>query len=308
MVDAWNTRWIVLEIDRADSLGIKWSLTRDSTPGDKSKPPKIFRFEPIDFNTYQAAFNIIRQHQIDGETWLANLTFPVRLITDISLHDMYIHASADYRLHVPNTLTVFSPEQFVRITPEGLIASHPMKGTISLDGINSAEAAEIILADPKETAEHITIVDLIRNDLGMVAHQVEVPRFRYITEVRTGANQLLQVSSEVTGRLEKGWQTKLGTIMDTLLPAGSVTGAPKKRTCEIIKKAEGLATSHGRGWYTGIFGSFDGRCLESAVAIRFVRLNKQGQLFYHSGGGITIYSDVYKEYDELKRKIYVSAS
>lgn len=305
MVDAWNKNWIVLKLEEAGNLGIQWSLNRNNPLAAQRNLPKTFRFEPVDFLTYQAAFNVIRQGQINGDTWLANLTFPARLTTDITLHDMYVYASAAFRLHIPNTLTVFSPERFVKIDSDGCITSHPMKGTISLKGLDSAEAEKAILADTKETAEHVTIVDLIRNDLGMVSDWVEVPRFRYMTEVDTGGgNRLLQVSSEVAGRLVSGWQSRLGSILDTLLPAGSVTGAPKKRTCELIRSAEKLSAGNERGWYTGVFGCFDGRTLDSAVAIRFVRQDEQGCFYYHSGGGITIYSDPYKEYDELQRKIY----
>jgi len=85
-----------------------------------------------------------------------------------------------------------------------------------------------------------------------------------------------------------------------MLPAGSITGAPKKKTVEIIQKAEG----YDRGYYTGIFGHFDGRDLDSAVAIRFIE--KQGEeLIFKSGGGITFQSDWKKEYDEMQKKVYV---
>jgi para-aminobenzoate synthetase component 1 len=108
------------------------------------------------------------------------------------------------------------------------------------------------------------------------------------------------VSSEITGWLTKGYEYKLGDIITGLLPAGSVTGAPKKETIRIIKESE----NYERGWYTGIFGVFDGKSLDSAVMIRFIE-NASYKLYFKSGGGITYLSDPAKEYKELISKVYV---
>jgi len=108
------------------------------------------------------------------------------------------------------------------------------------------------------------------------------------------------VSSEVAGDLDINWNEKIGSILFKLLPAGSITGAPKKKTMEIIAEAE----IDPRGYYTGVAGIFDGTTLESAVMIRFVE-NREGQLFYHSGGGITVNSKCEHEYQEMIEKVYV---
>jgi para-aminobenzoate synthetase component 1 len=172
-----------------------------------------------------------------------------------------------------------------------------MKGTIDAKIPN---AKEKILADKKEMAEHVMVVDLLRNDLSQVATKVRVEKFRYIDTIKAGERELLQVSSKIRGDLPQKWQERLGDILVTLLPAGSITGAPKKRTTEIIEAVE----SYRRGYFTGIFGVFDGESLESAVMIRFIE--KEGErLIYKSGGGITIDSDPQSEYNELKEKIYV---
>ena len=97
----------------------------------------------------------------------------------------------------------------------------------------------------------------------------------------------------------KTYYEYLGDIFDKLLPAGSITGAPKKKTIEIIKETE----NYKRGFYTGVFGVLDGVNLQSAVMIRFIE-KEDGKFFYKSGGGITIYSDPLKEYYEMKDKIY----
>ena len=154
--------------------------------------------------------------------------------------------------------------------------------------------------DPKEAAEHATIVDLIRNDLSMVANQVSVSRYRYIDTLRTNQGSILQTSSEIQGVLPNDYQAHLGDIIFKLLPAGSITGAPKKKTMQIIQEAE----RYDRGFYTGIMGYFDGENLDSAVMIRFVEQEGE-RMFFKSGGGITCQSDVESEYNEMKQKVYV---
>ena len=172
-----------------------------------------------------------------------------------------------------------------------------MKGTIGADVYN---AEEIILNSSKEKAEHNTVVDLIRNDLSIVATDVEVNRFRYIDRISTNEGDLLQVSSKIIGKLPSDYYKTIGTLLFLLLPAGSVTGAPKRKTIEIIRNAE---TSE-RGYYTGICGHFDGKNLNSAVMIRFIE-NRDGELWFRSGGGITCNSNWNDEYHELIQKVYV---
>jgi len=172
-----------------------------------------------------------------------------------------------------------------------------MKGTINA---NVLDAEKKVLENPKEHFEHNTIVDLLRNDLNMVAKDVTVDKFRYIEKISTNRGDLLQVSSLITGKLADNYTDKLGDIILKLLPAGSVTGAPKERTVQIIREIE----NYKRGFYTGVFGYFDGTSLDVAVAIRFIE-NIDGKLFYKSGGGITALSNPLDEYNELVAKIYV---
>ena len=172
-----------------------------------------------------------------------------------------------------------------------------MKGTIDASLPN---ARERILADKKEEAEHATIVDLIRNDLSQVASEVTVSRYRYIDELQTNRGRLLQVSSEIRGKLPEDWKASLGDILFRLLPAGSITGAPKKKTMQIISEAE----TYERGFYTGVMGYFDGSSLDSAVMIRFVE-QEGDRMYFKSGGGITCRSEVESEYHEMKQKVYV---
>ena len=134
----------------------------------------------------------------------------------------------------------------------------------------------------------------------MVAKNVKVDRFRYIDHLKTSEKHLLQVSSQISGELPSDYQHTIGDIICKLLPAGSISGAPKKKTIEIIDEVEGYE----RGYYTGIFGIFDGNDLDSGVMIRFIE--KDGaEMYYKSGGGITINSIAENEYNELIDKVYV---
>ncbi|MCK4745638.1 MAG: aminodeoxychorismate synthase component I, partial [Bacteroidales bacterium] len=191
---------------------------------------------------------------------------------------------------------VFSPERFIRIRGN-TISSNPMKGTIDAQ-IPGAHAK--LTSDEKEDAEHNTIVDLIRNDLSTIATNVRVRRFKYIDRLKTHQGELLQMSSEISGTLPEGFQNRLGEMLFRLLPAGSICGAPKKKTVEIILEAE----QYDRGYYTGVFGHWDGKGLDSAVAIRY--MEKDGEtLVFKSGGGITFQSHCEREYDEMLKKVYV---
>jgi para-aminobenzoate synthetase component 1 len=251
---------------------------------------------PVSFSSYLRSFETVSQNIKLGNSYLLNLTFPTFIETELTLEEIYLMSVARYKLLYHNQFVVFSPEIFVQIS-NGEIKSFPMKGTIdaSIPG-----AKNIILNDEKELAEHNTIVDLIRNDLSIFADEVRVNRFRYIDEIKTKDSVLLQVSSEITGRLGKGYESRLGSIITGMLPAGSVTGAPKNETLRIIAESE----TYERGWYTGVFGVFDGKSLDSGVMIRFIE-NESGKLTYKSGGGITSLSDPVKEYEELISKVYV---
>ncbi len=269
-------------------------VSEDTSPEKHSG----LRFEktPVPFPVYEAAFREVTDQIRAGNSFLLNLTFPTCIATNLSLLDIYRQSKARYKLWMDDEFVCFSPETFVTIE-DGRIASFPMKGTIKA---SVPDAREKILNNVKETAEHNTIVDLIRNDLSMVASDVSVKRFRYIDRIHTHEGDLLQVSSEIAGQLFEHYHRHLGDILFTLLPAGSVTGAPKRKTTEIIRRVEGAP----RGYYTGIFGHFDGKDLDSAVMIRFIE-NRDGALWFRSGGGITSHSNAELEYHELIDKVYV---
>lgn len=264
---------------------------------------------PISFETYKKAFDLVQTNILIGNSFLTNLTCETSIDLNISLLDIFEHSDARYKIYLKDEFVCFSPEIFVKIDESGKISSFPMKGTIDA---SIEDAEKIILADKKEFYEHTTIVDLIRNDISKVASKVWVEKFRYIDKIQTSDNkELLQVSSQVSGLLSDNWRESLGEIFFSLLPAGSISGAPKDKTLKIIAEAEKYTYQSQfeepcgkRGFYTGICGLFDGKTFDSGVMIRFIEKTENG-LVYKSGGGITARSIAENEYQEMIQKIYV---
>ncbi|UFH58929.1 aminodeoxychorismate synthase component I [Sulfurovum mangrovi] len=255
-----------------------------------------FSKKPVDFDTYRQTLDKILEEIRLGNTYLLNLTFKTPIETNLTLKEIFTYARAKFKLYFKEQFICFSPERFVEI--EGnTISTYPMKGTIDA---NLPDAEEIILSNQKEMAEHVMIVDLMRNDLGIIGEEVQVEKFRYTDRIKAGEKELLQVSSKITAKLPDNWREDLGRLLEKILPAGSISGTPKRSTVNIINSVE----EYEREFYTGIFGVFDGESFRSSVMIRFI--DKEGdQLFYKSGGGITIDSDAQSEYEELIDKVYL---
>ena len=311
-----------------------------------------WQIEPPLYEDYERSFNIVKSNIMAGNSYLTNLTCRVPVSCNLPLEEIFHRAKGKYKLllrrkrtqaedkdhlkeeaqnkthlkeepqnkdhlkeeNIEEYLTpfvCFSPETFVRIKG-GRIYSYPMKGTLDASLPN---AEKLLMEDRKEAAEHATIVDLIRNDLSRVAEDVRVDKYRYIDVLHTNKGNILQTSSEISGRLPEDYPHHLGEILDAQLPAGSITGAPKDKTMQIIQEAEG----YDRGFYTGIMGIYDQGELNSAVMIRFIeeeevfpsktenRMNYEAirKLYFKAGGGITSKSDCRKEYEEVIQKIYL---
>jgi len=301
LVDFEGTHAAVLTREEATAhriffrIGQEHNLT-EFRPLIKPETPGLFIPVPVSFEEYRHAFDNIMSHLKRGDTYLLNLTFPTEIQTTLSPEEIFHLSEAPYKLLVEDRFVVFSPESFVTIDKE-TIRSFPMKGTIDAD---IPDAGKILLADRKELFEHNTIVDLIRNDLSMISTSVRVERFRYLERIPTNRKDLLQASSEISGKLPPGHWSHLGEDLFALLPAGSVTGAPKEKTVQIIRETE----TYERGFYTGVFGYFNGTGLQSAVMIRFIE-SAGGKLWFKSGGGITALSNCESEYHELNDKVYV---
>ena len=315
-------------------------------------PEVTWQITPPLYNDYERSFNIVKSNIMAGNSYLTNLTCRVPVSCNLPLEEIFHRAKGKYKLllrrkrnqaedkahlkeepqnkdylkeeaqnkahlkeeNIEENLTpfvCFSPETFVRIKG-GRIYSYPMKGTLDASLPN---AEKQLMEDRKEAAEHATIVDLIRNDLSRVAENVRVDKYRYFDVLHTNKGDILQTSSEISGRLPEDYPHHLGEILDAQLPAGSITGAPKDKTMQIIQEAEG----YDRGFYTGIMGIYDQGELNSAVMIRFIeeeevfpsktenRMNYEAirKLYFKAGGGITSKSDCRKEYEEVIQKIYL---
>jgi para-aminobenzoate synthetase component I len=179
---------------------------------------------------------------------------------------------------------------------DGVISSRPIAGTRPRGAAaaqDSAYSAEL-LASPKERAEHLMLVDLIRNDIGRVAEfgSVRVAEFMAVEQY----SHVMHIVSQVEGRLAEA-QSWI-EVLRSMFPGGTITGCPKLRTMEIIEELEPV----GRGYYTGALGwiSYEGE-MEMNIVIRSM-LVKDGVAHVQAGAGIVADSEPERELDEALRK------
>lgn len=188
-----------------------------------------------------------------------------------------------------------SPEVHVKVT-DGLVEIRPIAGTRARGQTSSADEAlsEELLADPKERAEHLMLVDLARNDVGRISEFGSVTLTDFMTVERY--SHVMHIVSHVTGRLS-GDHTPLDVLRATF-PAGTVSGSPKVRAMQIISTLEPTE----RGVYAGAVGylGFDGQ-FDSCIALRTVLL-KQGRAHVQAGAGIVADSKPEAEYQETVNK------
>ena len=254
-----------------------------------------FKAYPISYECYEEKFKIIQKGLYRGDSFLANLTVKTPIETELSLQDIFQLSNVPYRLLVPGAFVCFSSERFVKIE-NGSISATPAKGTIDA---NIPLAEETILKDEKEMSEHVGTVDLLRNDISMVADNVRVEKFRHVDRVKIKQREFLQVASEIKGDLPDNYQASLGDIIFKMLPSGSISGVPKISTSKLVEEAE----KERRGYYMGVFGYFDGIKLDSAIIMPIVE-QEEDKLYFRSGEGITINSKCENEYNEMLGKIY----
>ncbi len=297
-IDYSGNRMEIFAPEEAQANGFRFSFPQFS---DNYRYKKVtLRVHPPHYEVYRQRFAFLQKKIGDGYSVLANLTWAVPITCDVDIEEIYLAARAPYRILKKDEFVCFSPETFVKILGER-IETRPMKGTRKAANKEMVtQVAAELLNDIKETAEHYAVTDLLRNDLNQVARNVKVERFRYVETLVTAGGFLLQSSSLISGKITADWPARLGDIFSCLLPAGSVTGAPKRETVHLLKNCE----IQQRGWYCGVAGYFDGTSLDSCVLIRFIEKNKEGY-FFRTGGGITFDSDPRQEYEELLQKVYV---
>jgi para-aminobenzoate synthetase/4-amino-4-deoxychorismate lyase len=276
-----------------------------STPSPDAWRPSIAR------GSFDASIGRIREHIAAGDSYQVNFTLRLRaglrgdergLYRDLCLaqrgsYSAYLNLGR-YRI------ISASPELFFRSEGDQM-TTRPMKGTIPRGRWSSEdeEAARRLAASAKDRAENAMIVDLLRNDLGRISlpGSVEVPVMFQAERYET----VWQLTSTVTSQLSA--RAGLVDVFRALFPSGSVTGAPKIRSMEIIASLEDSA----RGVYTGTVGylappdSGEPRA-NFNVAIRTVMLDSErGLAEYGVGGGITHDSSAEGEYDEVLAKARV---
>lgn len=254
-------------------------------------------------NEYRDALTTLQSHIAAGDTYQVNYTLKGRFRYDGPPAELYLamrsRQAVSYGAVIrmgDRWLLSLSPELFFR-RQDGLITSKPMKGTIQRGRFLDEDSGRALTlsSDPKSRAENVMIVDLIRNDIG----RLSIPGSVRVTDLFTVERYqtLFQMVSRIEGRCNHpapGW----AAIFNALFPCGSVTGAPKIRTMELIAALE----PDTRGVYTGAIG-FISPSHEAVlnVAIRTVSLSR-GQGILGIGSGVTADSQPDAEYAECRLK------
>lgn len=294
-------RCLVIPCDEVDASRIRYQIGayRNFETKDTVFPSSYqWEVEPPSLHDYEKAFTRVQREIYEGNSFLVNLTFSSYVHTNLSLLNIFEYAEAPYKLWIKDVLTVFSPETFMTIEAEEM-SCRPMKGTIRAE---IPQARQRLLNDAKERSELAIVTDLLRNDMSIVADGVHMKSLVLLEEVETHQGKLLQMSSHIGAHLPDKAFENIGDIIFPMLPAGSICGAPKRKTLSVIDEVE----SHHRGFYTGIMGVCMEDRVQSAVMIRYMEATSHPDTYsYKSGGGITAGSEMLKEYEELKQKIYV---
>ncbi len=273
-------------------------------------PPPLPHGSPLDWRSnfsrsaYEAAVERVRDYIRAGDIYQANLAqrFEAALPPVFDAFGLYRRLRATnpatfgaYLAFEGLSITSSSPERFLKLEGRA-VETRPIKGTVRrvADPEEDRRLGEALQADPKERAENIMIVDLLRNDLSRICepHSVRVPTLCGL-ESYASVHHLVSV---VTGTLKGGMDAI--DLLGATFPGGSITGAPKLRAMDIITEIEGDA----RELYCGAIGAigFDGS-LDTSIAIRTVFMDDRIAVL-QSGGGVTLLSDPAAEYEETLTK------
>ncbi|WP_066724892.1 aminodeoxychorismate synthase component I [Sphingomonas pituitosa] len=287
-------------------------LAGDAVPALLPEPAGAWAGRPrplLDRAAYDAAFARARAYIEAGDIYQANLTF--RAAVPIAGHPAALYALLRARSAAGHGALVATGEQWLlSLSPElfftledGTLTARPMKGTTHRDADPAVDAALAhgLAEDPKQRAENLMIVDLMRNDLGRVARagSVAVPQLFHVETYPT----VHQMTSTITARLAEG----LGAVdaLAALFPCGSVTGAPKIRAMQVIAEVEPDA----RRVYTGSIGRIDADgSAEFNVAIRTLAVDAAGCATLGLGSGVVADSNAASEWAEcLAKGAFVTA-
>ena len=250
------------------------SCASSASPNPTSK--ESFRFCPQvvsaqGFEDYERAIEQIKEAIKRGDSYQLNYTYPIELATHCEIERVFLEVLENqdtaYKAFITNeyeSIASFSPELFFQ-KRGACITTRPMKGTIARgeDSLKDAENRAFLKNDEKNRSENVMIVDLLRNDLSKITHEVEVSKLFEVLSYPT----LHQMISEIRGILKEG--VSFRDILLALFPCGSITGAPKLKTMEIIRQLEGYA----RGVYCGMIGVIEGEDMCFSVPIRTIVQN-----------------------------------
>lgn len=285
-----------LESDQLDRF---WARCRLPKPIEQLAPG-------WDKGQHSEAVGKVLEYIKAGDVYQVNLTFPLRFQFDGDPLPLYAalraaQPAAHSALIVTDEMSLLSasPELFVEANA-GKATTRPMKGTTAR-GKDSREDAKAVIqlqSDPKQQAENLMIVDLLRNDLSRISEigSAKVPALFTVETYPT----LHTLTSTITSLLRP--DVSATDLLRAMFPCGSVTGAPKIRAMEIIRELEGRP----RGAYTGSIGAISpSGDLRFNVAIRTALLQPTGEGVYGIGGGIVAESNPAAEYDECLLKARV---
>ncbi|ESZ49199.1 aminodeoxychorismate synthase component I [Mesorhizobium sp. RSR565B] len=253
---------------------------------------------------YAKRFARLHDHIRKGDCYQGNLTFPVRAqwsgdplaAFDALTGRQPVKYGALISLGDPIVLSR-SPELFFEINAEGMIETHPMKGTAPR-GATKAEDARLksfLRSDEKNQAENRMIVDLLRNDISLISEvgTLEVPELFRIESYPTVHQMVSRVRAKLLPDLG------IRQIFGALFPCGSITGAPKIRAMEILHELEETP----RDVYCGAIGWIaPAGMMRFSVAIRTISLFSSGEAVYNVGGGVVFDSTAQEEYQECLLK------
>ncbi|HSE08491.1 MAG TPA: aminodeoxychorismate synthase component I [Nocardioidaceae bacterium] len=283
------------QLGEAISVGVTDAVSEPSLGRDRPGAPGL--------EEYSGWFDRVQEQLRLGNTYEVNLTYRQSVTSPADPVETYLRLRqvnpapyAAFLQHDGVSVLSSSPERFATIDRHRRVETKPIKGTTPRGSTlqEDEQHREALRSDPRYRAENLMIVDLLRNDLSMVCEPgtVTVP---VLMDVESYAN-VHQLVSTVRGHLREG----VGTVdaLRELFPAGSMTGAPKLRTMEVIADVETTP----RGIYSGALGwiSGDGRA-DLGVVIRTL-VAHEGVYTLGTGGGITVRSDAASEYDETRWK------
>lgn len=269
----------------------------------EQKAPKrnLFIKENITKEEYLSNIEKIKEKIKMGTTYEVNYTFSNDVFSDISGFDLFSSLLQDqktpYCAYIKNDfdeILSFSPELFFEIK-NNIIKTKPMKGTIKREG-KDKEEIEFLKNDIKNKAENTMIVDLIRNDLSKIEASFDIKTTK-LFEIETHKT-LHQMTSSIEAKLKN---INLKDILSCLFPCGSITGAPKISTMEVIDEIE----NYKRNVYCGLIGVVFKDEAKFSVPIRILEKNllkEEKKYLFSQGGAIVWRSEAEEEYEECKTK------